>query len=105
VNVSSPISPKLSAYELLSMGYSAGSNDCIMSLSMWQKLMAARMEKVVLPAAWAGLRVAVASLLKKGSSGRASQFAAFASGSPSLILDRLDRCQARGRAPPRSRAA
>jgi hypothetical protein len=35
-----------------------------MSFSRWQKLMAARMEKVVLPADWAGLKVADASLLK-----------------------------------------
>ena len=47
------------------MGYSAGSSDCIMSFSRWQKLIAARIENVVRPAVWAGLRVAVASL-KKG---------------------------------------
>ncbi len=47
------------------MGYSAGSSDCIMSFSRWQKLIAARIEKVVRPAVWAGLRVAVA-WLKKG---------------------------------------
>src|SRR5262249_30018217 len=39
-----------------------------MSLSRWQKLMAARIEKVVRPAVCAGLRVAVVSL-KKGSQG------------------------------------
>src|SRR5690348_14338518 len=64
---------------------------------MWQKLMAARIEKVVLPAAWAGLKVAVASLLKKGSSGSACQFAAFPWCSLSLILDRLNQCQLQAR--------
>ena len=53
------------------MGYSADSSDCIMSFSRWQKLIAARIEKVVRAALWAGLRVAVASL-KKGLLGRAS---------------------------------
>src|SRR6516165_2253413 len=33
------------------MGYSAGSSDCIMSFSRWQKLMATRMPSAVPPAA------------------------------------------------------
>src|SRR5580692_8154151 len=59
------------------MGYSAGSSDCIMSFSRWQKLIAARIEKVVRPAVCAGLRVAVA-WLKKGLLREASQCAGFA---------------------------
>src|SRR5215472_10039166 len=55
------------------MGYSAGSSDCIMSFNRWQKLIAARIEKVVRAALWAGLRAAVASL-KKGSFRTASNY-------------------------------
>jgi hypothetical protein len=44
----------------------AGSSDCIMSFSRWQKLIAARIEKVVRVAACAGLKAAEASVLKKG---------------------------------------
>jgi hypothetical protein len=54
-----------------------------MSFSRWQKLIAARIEKVVRPAVWAGLRVAVA-WLKKDSSERAPQSAGFAWKSLSL---------------------
>src|SRR6185437_5950450 len=56
-----PIWPKVRAYEVLSIGYSAGSSDCIMSFSRWQKLIAASTEKAVRPAAPAGLTLAAAS--------------------------------------------
>src|SRR6185312_12758424 len=59
-----PIWPKVSAYELLSIGYSAGSSDCIMSFKRWQKLIAASTEKAVRPAAPARLTFAAASLTK-----------------------------------------
>src|ERR1700723_768585 len=66
------------------MGYSAGSSDCIMSFSRWQKLIAARIEKVVRPAVCAGLRVAVA-WLKKGLLQEALQCAGF--GAKNLSLE------------------
>jgi hypothetical protein len=53
-----------------------------MSFSRWQKLIAARIEKVVRPAVWAGLRVAEA-WLKKGLLQEAFQCAGFAAKSPS----------------------
>src|SRR6185312_1997372 len=59
-----PIWPKVRAYEVLSIGYSAGSSDCIMSFSRWQKLIAASTETAVRPAAPAGLTLAAASFTR-----------------------------------------
>src|SRR6185437_13214028 len=56
-----PICPKVSAYDVFSIGYSAGSSDCIMSFNRWQKLIAASTEKAVRPAAPARLTLAAAS--------------------------------------------
>ena len=57
-SVMNPIWPNDSAYESLRIGYSAGTSDCIMSLSRWQKLSDRMTAKVVLLAEaapeWAG---------------------------------------------------
>ena len=47
VRVMSPIWPKSRWNPALSIGYIAGSSDCIMSLSRWQKLMANSTERAV----------------------------------------------------------
>ena len=56
-----PISPKVREYEVFSIGYSAGSSDCIMSFSRWQKLIATSTETAVRPAALARFMLAAAS--------------------------------------------
>ena len=51
-----PIWLKLRSYDALRIGYSAGTSDCIMSLSMWQKLSDRMIEKVAAVAACAAVR-------------------------------------------------